>query len=827
MIHLPVAKKLEEEQRHLDLRSFPCVQERRGEVAALHLPVAPLCNIQCAYCDTSGDCVHQTQQGSASILLTPDQAFSYALESIRREPRIHSIGVTGPGDPLANAESTFRVFELIRDELPEMPFFLATNGLQVPQYVGQLLDVGVSLCAVTVNSISPLTLSRMVDWVRAPKGILTGEDASQFLLTQQLEGIRAMAAAGIAVRVNFLLMPTVNDHEAEAVAIAVAKAGAKFFHVQRFEPHPTKRPDVAAVLAPSPTQLTAAREMVGRHITVIKHCSLCAADSIGCLSEGQIGAVREALEQSVQHKDEPRASPISTIPEPPEEPNERRVALRQLQLIARVARWLSTSEDNTLGTIRQVLVWLDETLGLKRAVVALVDAAGETLQAQITHGVPEEQADRMVYRPDEGVSGQVFSTGRAQLLPSLQASPDFLDRSGLRTGLDLSRLAFFCVPIRDRGTVIGTLSADKDNNQLKDADSDLELLGEIAQLFAPFVQRRRLEESLSLFRQLRASEGPFARLVGRSSAMEDVRRLLAKVAPASTSVLLTGETGTGKSAAAVLVHELSPRSSGPFVEVNCGAIPENLIESELFGHERGAFTGAIQRRLGVFERARGGTVFLDEVAELGPSAQTRLLRVLQTHRFERVGGSETLTTDVRLVAATNKDLTAAVADGSFRADLFYRLNVFPIVMPALRERGKADLMLLADSFIDRIGRSMGKSIFRIDTPAIDMITAYHWPGNVRELENVLERAVVLAEGEVIHGHHLPPSLQMNRYAGEPENLDFATRVANFEIELITEALKDASGNQTKAAARLGVTKRIIQYKIRTYSIPWERFVPKG
>jgi Nif-specific regulatory protein len=309
--------------------------------------------------------------------------------------------------------------------------------------------------------------------------------------------------------------------------------------------------------------------------------------------------------------------------------------------------------------------------------------------------------------------------------------------------------------------------------------------------------------------------------------MEDVRRLIAKVAPATTTVLFTGETGTGKSAAASLVHDLSPRSGGPFIEVNCGSIPESLMESELFGHERGAFTGAVQRRAGVFERARGGTVFLDEVGELSPSAQTRLLRVLQTHRFERVGGSETLTTDVRLVAATNKDLTAAVADGSFRADLFYRLNVFPIVMPSLRERGHADLMLLADSFIDRYGKAMGKNIFRIDTPAIDMITAYHWPGNVRELENVIERASVLAEGEVIHGHHLPPSLQMNRYASTPEELDFTTRVAKFETELITEALKDCSGNQTKAAERLGITKRVIQYKIANYNIPWQRFLPKG
>ena len=793
----------------------------------LHLPVAPRCNVQCTYCDISGDCVHQSPSGSASRLLTADQSVHYALEVVQREPRIRGIGVSGPGEPLANPEATFEVFARLREKLPDSAFFVATNGLQLPAYAEELGAVGVSLCIITINSVNAPTLAKMTEWVQGPEGLLVGEDAARFFLAQQLQGIRAAVAVNMAVRVNCQLIPGVNDQEIEEVAKTVAEAGARYFHLQKFDPSRSKSPEFGRLEAPSAQQMARARELAARHISLIEHCSLCAADSVGCLARGQAESTRAVLKMSREKKNQPHTTvPLDGL-EPAEEFDERRVALRQLQLIAKVARWLSTSQDDTLGTIQQVLAWLDETLGLKRAVVTLVDAAGETLHAQITHGVTEEHADRMHYRADEGVTGQVFSSGRAQMIPSLQASPEFLDRSGLREGLELSRLAFFCVPIRDRDSVIGTLSADKDNSFLKDADSDLELLGQIAQLFAPFVQRRRLEESLSLFRRLRSSEGPFARLLGRSSAMEEVRRLIAKVAPASTSVLFTGETGTGKSAAAVLVHELSPRASGPFVEVNCGAIPENLIESELFGHERGAFTGAIQRRLGVFERARGGTVFLDEIAELGPSAQTRLLRVLQTHRFERVGGSETLTTDVRLIAATNKDLAAAVADGPFRADLYYRLNVFPIVMPPLRERGKADLMLLADSLVDRLGRSMGKSIFRIDTPAIDMITAYHWPGNVRELENVLERAVVLAEGEVIHGHHLPPSLQMNRYANQPENLDFATRVSNFEIELITEALKDAAGNQTKAAERLGITKRIIQYKIRNYGIPWERFVPKG
>ncbi len=200
--------------------------------------------------------------------------------------------------------------------------------------------------------------------------------------------------------------------------------------------------------------------------------------------------------------------------------------------------------------------------------------------------------------------------------------------------------------------------------------------------------------------------------------------------------------------------------------------------------------------------------------------------MLQVRRFERIGGSETLSADVRIVAATTRDLEKDIVAGRFRSDLFYRLNVFPIHMPPLRERGKADIMLLADAFAERFGKSMGKPIARIDTPAIDMLTAYHWPGNVRELENVIERTVVMAEGDVIHGHHLPPSLQMNRYVARPvdnEESGFLTRVANFEIGLITESLKDCAGNQTQAAVRLGMTKRMIQYKIKQYGIDWERF----
>ena len=502
-------------------------------------------------------------------------------------------------------------------------------------------------------------------------------------------------------------------------------------------------------------------------------------------------------------------------------------ACARLGLLARIGRFLST-EDNAASALSEVLRWLDRDQGYARGVVTLLNDAEDEIAADITAaGVPTDTGILMRYRPGEGITGRVIATNTPVYLAGVKAKDGFLDRSGLRQGLDLARMAFFCVPIQYRGKAVGALSADRPLAEATDPDGDLRLLSEVAYLVGPFVQRRRLEDRLEAYQRVHVAT--FDRLVGRSPAMEAVTRLAAKVAGVDTSVLITGETGTGKGVLAQLIHDLSPRRAKPCIEVNCGAIPESLVESELFGHEKGAFTGAAARRAGVFERAQGGTVFLDEIGELPPGVQTRLLRVLQTKRFERVGGSETIVSDARIIAATNRHLEGDIVAGRFRSDLYYRLNVFPIHMPPLRERGKADMMLLADAFVERFSREMGKTIVRIDTPAIDMLTAYHWPGNVREMENVIERAAVMAEGDVIHGHHLPPSLQLNRYQTKPglgdasEDSGFADRVANFEIELITEALKDTRGNQSQAAKRLGLSKRMIQYKIRLYGIDWQRF----
>ena len=290
----------------------------------------------------------------------------------------------------------------------------------------------------------------------------------------------------------------------------------------------------------------------------------------------------------------------------------------------------------------------------------------------------------------------------------------------------------------------------------------------------------------------------------------------------TATVLLTGETGTGKGLLARFIHRNSNRANHPFVSVHCGAIPENLVESELFGHEKGAFTGAIRQKQGKFELAHKGTIFLDEIGSIGTDVQSNLLRVLQEKEFERVGGNRTIKTDVRVIAATNKNLEQSVEEGSFRGDLYYRLNVFPIYMPPLRER-KTDVLLLANFFLEKYAKENQKEIRRLSTPTIDMLMQYHWPGNVRELENCIERAVLLCDGSVVHGYHLPPTLQTGEESDTLPNQSLEEAVANLEREIIIDALKNTRGNMAKAAELVSVTERKFAYKAKKYGVDYRQY----
>jgi Nif-specific regulatory protein len=304
--------------------------------------------------------------------------------------------------------------------------------------------------------------------------------------------------------------------------------------------------------------------------------------------------------------------------------------------------------------------------------------------------------------------------------------------------------------------------------------------------------------------------------------MREVYQMISQVSKSNATVLVRGESGTGKELVANSLHYNSLRSKGPFVKVNCAALPINLIESELFGHEKGAFTGAVKQKLGKFELAHKGTIFLDEIGSVSLDIQMNLLRVLQEKELERLGGHKTIRVDVRIVAATNRNLERSVKKETFRHDLYYRLNVFPIYLPPLRER-KTDILLLADHFLETYGEENNKDIRRFSTPAIDMLMYYHWPGNVRELENCIERAVLLCQEKVIHSYHLPPTLQTGTESDTLPVVSLEAAVEKVERDMLVDALKNTRGNVTQAARLLKTTVRKFTYKSQKYGVDYRQY----
>ncbi|MFL6466540.1 MAG: sigma 54-interacting transcriptional regulator [Pyrinomonadaceae bacterium] len=335
-------------------------------------------------------------------------------------------------------------------------------------------------------------------------------------------------------------------------------------------------------------------------------------------------------------------------------------------------------------------------------------------------------------------------------------------------------------------------------------------------------ERERLREENVHLKQELKEKYDFSHIVGKSNGMKLVYEQITQVAKSNATVLLRGESGTGKEMIANAIHYNSLRSKKPLIKINCAALPETLIESELFGHEKGAFTGADRLKKGRFELAEGGTLFLDEIGDIPLQTQIKLLRAVQEREFERVGGTETIKANIRLITATNKNLEEAIARGVFREDLYYRLNVFSIFLPPLRER-KSDVLLLAEHFLEKYELEHNKRIRRISTPAIDMLMSYHFPGNVRELENAIERAVLVCDSNVIHGHHLPPTLQTAEVSGTVTDLSLEAAVEAFERDLIQDALKSNNGNVAKTARVLVSTQRILGYKIKKYGIDTMRF----
>ena len=486
---------------------------------------------------------------------------------------------------------------------------------------------------------------------------------------------------------------------------------------------------------------------------------------------------------------------------------------------------------NIRAGLQRALQILAQQRRVLQASVVLKSPDSNQLQVAASEGLSAE-GQRATWAVGEGVTGQVVQAGRPVVIPQVSQEPTFLHRTGRRKRNGRSDTSFMCVPIPDGRDSMGAFNVDLTFDKNRDYERDLRLFQVMATMFAQAIRlkqlieaerQRLLDENAHLKEELK-ERYDFSHIIGTSGPMRQVFEQISRVATTHTTVLIRGESGTGKELIAHAIHYSSARVKKPFIKVSCAALPDSLIESELFGYERGAFTGAQARKMGRFELAHGGTLFLDEIGDINLSTQVKMLRALQEKEIERLGGVEAVKTDVRLVAATNSDLEKAIAAKTFREDLYYRLNVFTIFVPPLRER-KTDILLLADHFLEKYAAEHGRSVRRISTPAIDMLMAYHWPGNVRELQNIIERAVLICDASVVHGHHLPPTLQTGEASGTVTTQSLSEAVEAYEKDLIQDALKTARGNRVKAAKLLDSTQRIVSYKVRKYGIDCRRFRP--
>ncbi len=485
-----------------------------------------------------------------------------------------------------------------------------------------------------------------------------------------------------------------------------------------------------------------------------------------------------------------------------------------------------------------VMKILHEKMGMERGTLTLLDSRTGDLIIELAHGMDKKAMERGRYRVGEGITGKVVEAGEPIVVPNVGNEPLFLNRTKTR---DLNRgdISFICVPIKLEKKTIGAMSVDRLFSENISFEEDVRLLTIISSMVAQAVRIHQMHEkekeqltreNIQLKRELKKKFHP-ASIIGQSKRMEDVYASIETVSQTRATVMLRGESGTGKEMVAHAIHYSSDRADGPFIKVSCAALPDTLLESELFGHEKGAFTGAAAAKPGRFEMANGGTLFLDEIGDISPSTQIKLLRVLQEKEFERVGGTQTIRVDIRLITATNKDLEAETRTGKFREDLYYRLNVFPIFLPPLRER-REDIPLLLEFFLRKSTEENRKAVKFISATAMEKLVDYSWPGNVRELENAVERAVILSKGDTLTPELFPilgvkkdDTRTTSAMAGfSPENVEanggasMLEKVEALEKKMIQDALSKSGGNQRKAAAELGITERILGYKIKNYGL---------
>ena len=495
----------------------------------------------------------------------------------------------------------------------------------------------------------------------------------------------------------------------------------------------------------------------------------------------------------------------------------------ELTTLYEVAKLASSSLDLD-STLRSILHTLSVFLEMKRGTLTLLDSTG-VLQVRASYGLTANEMKRGKYRVGEGVTGKVFETGRPFIIPDVKKEPLFLNRTGSRGDIKKENISFIGVPVKVRNKAIGVLSADRLFSVQVNYEEDVRLLNIVASIIGQAVilhgmieadKKKLVQENVRLQREL-GKKYSLPNIIGTTDTMQEVFHSVEVVSKSRSTVLIRGESGTGKELIAKAIHYISPRSKRPFIKFNCAAIPEGLLESELFGHEKGAFTGAIAAKKGRFELAQGGTIFLDEIGDLPLSLQPKMLRVLQEHEFERVGGENTIKVDIRVIAATGRDLEKSLEDGMFREDLYYRLNVVPIFIPPLRDR-REDIPELVDYFAKKYGARADRSV-HFTQDAVVALTRYPWPGNVRELENVIERTVVMTDNNVIDASGLkllPVQIKPVNKSREHEALPQA--VQDVELKALKEALARTSWRQAAAARLLGITPRQIGYKMRKYGL---------
>ncbi|MGC8871346.1 MAG: nif-specific transcriptional activator NifA [Caldimicrobium sp.] len=499
----------------------------------------------------------------------------------------------------------------------------------------------------------------------------------------------------------------------------------------------------------------------------------------------------------------------------------------ELLCLFEVSKVLSSS-FNLKENLYRAMEILSDYLDMRRGTITLLDKDTGELKIEVAYGLTPEQIAKGRYKIGEGIVGRVVEKGEPMVVPDIGKEPLFLNRTGAR--IEKDNISFLCVPIKFKDEILGVLSVDRIFDETISFEEDLRVLEIVAtlisqalKLYQAFYEERARREELEYELKERYA---FKNIIYASPEMKEVIKIALKIAPTKATVLLRGESGTGKELLARAIHYASPRANKPFIAINCAAIPETLLEAELFGYEKGAFTGAFTSKKGKFELADGGTLFLDEIGDLPLSLQAKLLRVLQEQTFEKLGGTKLIKVDVRIIAATHRNLEEMVERGEFREDLYWRLNVIPIFIPPLRER-KKDIPLLVNHFIKKFNEIYGKNI-KIKPEALEVLLDYPFPGNIRELENLIERLVLLTEGEWIEGESVKSILKIKKSLlkedklSTPPRADFSKKesllkeIERIERERILKVLEECNFNQTKAAKILGLTRRQLSYRLQKY-----------